>query len=291
MQGLKCFEAETSYESLDREAFVFRHTLLGHPALSLDNLSAVLPRLPSDQVFHSNGRLEKGDNFDRAHLEHRPELSLEATLEQLRTTDAYIMVRKPEADASFQPLMRDLLDDVRSIARAAGIDGEIEDPMLYMFIASPNSVTPFHIDRYSTFLLQFRGSKEVTVFPPWDARVVSDEDAEHFFACSGRRPAWRPETAELGQTFGFNPGQVLHIPFAAGHHVRNGSDDVSISLSIIFNTERTRELMRALMFNHHSRPWMRKLGMSPRRAAMDAPGVTMKSGLWNSAKRLSGLLR
>ncbi|MFT3762914.1 MAG: cupin-like domain-containing protein [Pseudoxanthomonas sp.] len=284
MNKFRCLEQDASSIRLDRVASVCRHRLLDHPALSLENLARVLPTLPENQVYHSNGRLQFGDNFDRAHIEHRPESNLQSALESLRDTDAYIMVRQPETAESFKPLLEDLKHDVELLVKEAGVPAGIDEAMLYMFIASPNSVTPFHIDRYSTLLLQFRGSKQVTVFPPWDPRVVSDDDTEQFFARSGRRPSWRPEIEPLGTTFDFAPGQALHIPFAAGHHVRNGSDDVSISLSIIFNTPETRKIINALAMNHR----MRRLGMTPARVALDAPGVEGKALAWRMARSVLG---
>lgn len=283
----KCFEQDALSIRLDRQASICHHRLLDHPALSLENLARVLPALPENQVYHSNGRLQFGDDFDRAHIEHRPEEGLRTALESLRDTDAYIMVRQPETAESFKPLLTDLKHDVEELVREAGVRAGIDETMLYMFIASPNSVTPFHIDRYSTLLLQFRGSKQVTVFPPWDPRVVSDEDAEQFFARSGRRPPWRPEAESLGTTFDFSPGQALHIPFAAGHHVRNGSDDISISLSIIFNTPETRKIINALAFNHR----IRRLGMTPARVALGAPGVESKALAWRMARSVLGRRR
>ena len=279
---MHCFDDDLDPARMDKEAFLFHHTLLGHPALALDNLARVIPRLPTHRVFHSNGKLDNTDNFDRAHLEHKPSAGLEATLHQLLTTDAYIMVRQPETDPSFKDLMCALLDDVTSLSSAAGIRGAVDDAMLYLFIASPNSVTPFHIDRYSTLLMQFRGSKVVTVYPPWDPRVVNDEDAEHFFASTGRRPVWRPGIETLGHPFNFNPGEALHIPFAAGHHVRNGSEDVSISLSIIFKTAQSRQLMRGLLFNHYARKGLAPLGLQPHRIALHAPGLAPKAMAWQA---------
>ncbi|MBB1061777.1 cupin-like domain-containing protein [Marilutibacter spongiae] len=277
--------------SLDRRAFVFGHTLEAHPALSLRNLSEVIPALPREQVFHSSGRLDMADDFDNAHKEHRPGQGLEAALDDLRGSDAYIMVRQPEAHPSFRPVYDALCSDVEGMAAAAGIRADFDDAMLYLFIASPDSVTPFHIDRYSTCLMQVRGCKEVVVYPPWDPRVVADEDAEHYFARSGRRPEWREGAAALGERFQFTPGQALHIPFAAGHHVRNGSEDVSISLSIIFRTSESRRLTQALLFNHYARRYLSRLGMNPRRVAMDAAGVAAKSALWRVGRRAAGLLK
>lgn len=288
---MSCFDETFALPGLDRTPFLFGHTLLGHPALSLENLARAIPALPKAHVYHSNGRLTEGDDFDRAHIDHAPEASLEATLEDLRNTDAYIMVRQPEEHPSFQPLYAELKSDVNELIRKVGLDGSAEDSMLYLFIASPGSVTPFHIDRYSTLLMQFRGSKEVTVFPAWDDRVVGDEDTEHFFANTGRRPSWRPEAAQYGETFAFSPGQTLHIPFTSGHHVKNGNDDVSISLSIIFNTRQTQQLIRAMLFNHHSRKLLGKLGLQPRRVAMDAGGVAAKAGAWSAGRSVAGLFR
>lgn len=288
---MNCFDDDLDPSLMDRQGFLFHHKLLGHPALSLENLARVIPGLPADQVFHSSGQLRNTDNFDTAHVDHKPALGLQQAMDQLLTTDAYIMVRQPETDPSFKTLMEQLHDDVTRLFESIGIGGGIEDGMLYLFIASPNSVTPFHIDRYSTFLMQFRGSKEVTVYPPWDQRVVDDEDAEAFFARTGRRPVWRPESENLGHRFSFSPGQALHIPFAAGHHVRNGSEDVSISLSIIFNTSRTRQLMRALAFNQRIRPQLSRIGMQPRRVAPGEPWLGVKSSVWRTAGQLSRLVK
>lgn len=276
---------------LDREPFVFSHRLTEHPALSLAHLAEVIPQLPPGQVFHSSGQLDTADDFDRAHEDHRPGHALEEALERLRAVDAYIMVRQPETHPAFGSLFKVLEAEVAAIARRAGLDGQLHDAMLYLFIASPNSVTPFHIDRYTTFLLQIRGSKDVVVYPAWDPRVASDEDVEHFFARTGRRPLWRPELEPLGRRFEFNPGQALHIPFAAGHHVRNGRDDISISMSIIFKTAESRRLMQALLFNHYVRRWLAPVGLRPRRVAMGVAGVTAKSGLWSIGRRAGDWLR
>lgn len=289
-RALQGFDEASMGGLLDRRPFVFGHALVGHPALSLQNLARVIPQLPADQVFHSNGRLALSDNLDHAHRDHGPEQGLQEALQRLRDVDAYIMVRQPEVHASFAPLFGMLKAEVAALVGATGQDGDLGDAKLYLFIASPGSVTPFHIDRYSTFLMQIRGSKEVVVYPPWDPRVVSDEHTEHYFAGVGR-PPWRPEAEPLGQAFAFEPGQALHIPFAAGHHVRNGSGDISISLSIIFNSRRSQQLAHALRLNHRLRAVSGRLGLQPGRVALDAPGVALKSRVWRAGRAVGRLLR
>ena len=284
---MKCFTGKLPGELLDREAFTFTHGLLGHPALTLENLERVLPALPRDQVFYSKGLLRESDDLDRAYIDHHNGLSLKQTIETIRTSDSYIMVRAPESDASFDPLFRELKADVEDLMRGRGVGTQAVDSMLYLFIASPNSVTPFHIDRYSTFLIQFSGAKEVCVFPQWDERVVSPDDCEAYMSRAGRRPVWRPSAEPLAARFQFKPGDALHIPFMAGHLVRNGADAVSISMSIIFNADETMAQMKALMLNQRLRAPMRRLGMAPHPVGPDPRRDMQKARIWNSAARVA----
>lgn len=255
---LACFDDTTAFDGLDREAFTFSHQLLEHPALNLSNLGRAIPALPKEQVFYSSGTLEKTDDFDRAHLDKKNGLSIEETIERIRVSNSYIMVRSPEDDESFKDLYQALISDVTELMHRRGVGDVPLDPMLYLFIASPNSVTPFHIDRYSTLLMQFRGRKTVTIFPMFDERVVPAQEMEAFMSHAGRT-TYRPESEALATPFDFAPGQAVHIPFMAGHHVKNGSDDVSVSMSIIFNTAQTRAMSKAMMLNHS----LRKRGLSP----------------------------
>lgn len=253
--GFKCFAEEgMPIDQFDRQAYKFKHKLLGHPALSLENLANVIPALNKHQVMFTDRMLETAADFEGTFRERPRDRSIEETIERIRTSDSYIMVKSPEYHESFRDLYADLVSDVEQTMRLRGISGHALDAQLYLFIASPNSITPFHIDRYSTFLMQFRGSKQVTVFPPWDEKVVSRRDREAYVAYTSTRLNWSPSLDALGETYQFSPGDSLHIPFVAGHHVRNGPEDVSISLSIIFNTPETRVQLAAMRWNH----WLSK---------------------------------
>lgn len=284
---MHCFADTTDFGSLDRRAFTFTHTLLGHPTLSLENLGRVLPALPKDQVFYSSGQLQKTDDFDRAHVDKKNGLSLEETVEKLRTTQSYIMVRAPEVEPSFKDLHRQLMDDVGQVMQRCGVGRVPLESMLYLFIASPNALTPFHIDRYTTFLLQFRGRKQVAVYPCWDERVVTAAEQDAFMAYSGERPSYRPDAEPLASVFDFKPGEAVHIPFMAGHWVKNGADDVSISMSIIFTTELSQALGKAMRLNHR----LRRLGLSPKAVGQGGLRDKSKALVQRAAGRLARLVR
>lgn len=286
-----CFGKDADAERLDREAFKFQHKLLGHPALSLENLARVIPSLPKSSVMYSKGLLKNGDDFETTFSKRPQDRSIEETIENIRVSDSYIMVSSPEADASFAPLHKELIADVEVLMRSRGVGHAAVDPKLFLFIASPNSVTPFHIDRYSTFLLQFRGSKQVTVSSPWDERVVTAPHCEAYVAYKNTRLPWSSAMDEHSTTFDFRPGDALHIPFAAGHHVRNGGEDISISMSIIFNTRQSMAWRGALNFNHRARRVLARVGMAPAPVGVSPARDLAKSLVWSSAVRVSKSLK
>lgn len=281
-----CFGSGADSMKLDREAFKFQHKLMGHPALSLENLAHVIPALPKHHVMYSGRMLQTNDDFETTFRERPVDRSIEETIENIRCSDSYIMVSSPQVHASFAALYKELIADVEVLMRARGVGKIALTPKLYLFIASPNSVTPFHLDRYSTFLMQFRGSKQVCVSSPWDERVVTAKDCEAYVAYENTRLPWSPEKDSISTMFDFNPGEALHIPFVAGHHVRNGSDDVSISMSIIFNTEQTMAWRSALNFNHRARKVLGRVGLSPSRVGMHPIRDAAKAHMWSLLSRL-----
>jgi hypothetical protein len=283
-----CFDAGCDASLLDKQPFLFRHKLQAHPALSMESLRKAIPALPADHVKYSKGLLKNGDDFENAYMQQRNGLSLEETIESIRTSDSYIMVRSPQVHESFSPVFRDLCADTLALLREQLGDhpGLLLAPRLYLFIASPNSHTPFHIDRNSTMLMQFRGSKEMVIFPQWDEAVVSDANREAYAAYENTKLPWSPEMDTRAKRFDFKPGDALHIPFMAGHYVRNGSEDVSISMSIIFNTPKSYGQLNALQLNHRLRGWMKPLGLAPKGVGRDDWRDSAKSNVWRAGMRI-----
>lgn len=286
-----CFEGGLDLDKLDREPFTFKHKLMQHPALSLENLERVIPALPEAHIKYSSGKLRNGDAFEAAYKTHRNGMSIDETIHTIRTSDSYIMVREPEVHASFHELHHELTADVAVLMKQAGWGGNVLDPRLYMFIASPGAFTPFHIDRNSTLLMQFRGRKEIAVFPAWDDDVVSASDREDYVGYANKPLPWHEEMDPRAARFDFGPGDALHIPFLSGHYVRNSLDDVSISLSIIFNSARTAHQIRALSLNRRVRPLLGRLGLTPRPVGQAYWRDTVKSTLFRVGGRVGRMLR
>ena len=123
--------------------------------------------------------------------------------------------------------------------------------------------------------------------PGFDVRPVQAALQEAVDAVDAHMSTWKPDSETLGTSFHFAPGEALHIPFVAGHYVKNGADDVSISMSIIFNTRDTAHRIRALLFNQRVRPAMTSLGLSPAPVGRHAFVDALKSQTYRAASWLA----
>lgn len=256
---------EPSHAELYREKpFKLATSLADHPLLSMDAIRDLALRLPRAKVFFSSGELDIGDDFDNAHRTKTTGLSLEETLANMEAAGSYLFIREPNHDPEYDGLFRELLTEVREFKDA--LDPGVTEAMLYMFVASPGSQTPFHVDRYQTFLFQISGTKVVSLWDRNDARVVSDAQMDALFAFDKEgEPAYRPGVETLSTPFEMEPGDGLHIPLGAPHAVVSG-DEVSVGLSIIFRTAASERLAAAHRYNHGQR----RKGRTPRPAGSSA---------------------
>ena len=125
-RALQGFDDATLGRLLDRQPFVFNHALVDHPALSLENLAEVIPQLPAEQVFHSNGRLSLADNLDRAHREHRPEQALQEALQHASAAQTLWVIGGAQIYAEALPLAERI--ELTEIAR--DFEGDAYAPAL-----------------------------------------------------------------------------------------------------------------------------------------------------------------
>jgi hypothetical protein len=165
---------------MDRAPFVFAHSLTDHPSLSLESLARTIPELPARCVNHSKGLDSLAINFDRSFSEHKNGLSLMQSFERLKEVSSYITVMDPIEHPAFRDLYRDLKADVEELQQMAGRAPRVYEGCMWLFIASPNAITPFHFDRYSNFLMQIRGSKQMAVFPNFREDIVSARACESY---------------------------------------------------------------------------------------------------------------
>lgn len=259
MKNLNCFAGKINPNLLDRLPFELQHKLADHPALTLENLAQVITDFPKDKILYSKSLNNLNKNFDKELDVSSTEIDLNQIIETIRTSNSYIAIKNPEKHPSFKKLYADLTEDITNLLKANGTGTKPLEPMLWIFIASPNAITPFHFDRFSNVIMQIRGSKELAVFPPRVEEIISQKDTEAYIDWSAELTPWNEELDKHAHKFQFKKGEAVHIPYVSGHYVKNGSEDISISLSFFFHSEETLTWTKAMKFNNR----LRRLGVSP----------------------------
>jgi hypothetical protein len=233
------------------------HHLRDHPLLTLDALAALGERLPSASVEYNKGDLPVG--IDPA-LVPANGLLIGDTIRMVDTCQSWAVLKNIEQDPDYEALLLSLLGELKPLIEAK--TGAMLRPQGYIFVSSPNAVTPYHFDPEHNILLQLRGSKVMTQFPAGDAIYAPDETHEGYHTGGHRNLVWRDELAAGGTEWPLAPGEALFVPVMAPHHVKNGPEP-SISLSITWRSDWSFAEADARAFNSV----LRKAGLEPR-----APG-------------------
>ena len=209
---------------------ILRHHLASNQMLELESLASLAERLPAQTIEYNRGDLPIGV----AEKPGATGLSIGETIRRIAQANSWAVLKNIEQDDLYNALLITLLEELRPEIEAR--TGAMLNPQGYIFISSPNAVTPYHFDPEHNLLMQVKGEKVMTQFPAGDARFVPDELHETYHWGGARELAWRDEFAEMGTEFAIGSGQAVYVPVMAPHFVRNGPAS-SISLSITWRSE------------------------------------------------------
>ena len=216
-----------------------RHHLSGHPLLEPDQLVEFGKRLDkTEQLYTFNNGATASANFNEVSQSHPNHRSPEETLRHIRDAKAWMLLRHVQADPAYRRMIDSALDDIKPQV-------ERKDPGMcyragWIFVSSPHTITPFHIDRNHGILLQIRGTKTVYVWEPDDIVAVSHRARDRFH---GHRSLdlveWREELRSRAHVLRLSPGMGVYMPLTSPHMVET-SDEPSITLSLSYNTTASR---------------------------------------------------
>ena len=271
-------DRETFLENFPQRHFSVRHTLAGHPLLSLERLIQAAEQHPAQLSEHYSGQAAVSQH-PASHP--RNGLSLVETIRTIETNQSWAVIKHPEVDPSYRKLLEDVVAEIRPLAerRQKGIR-QLE---AYIFVTSPGSVTPLHMDDEHNFLLQIQGKKTFHAWPLDNQDIVTPAVLERYYD-GGHRNLYAPPdrwTSEL--SFDLSPGDGLYSPVHSPHWVQNG-DEVSISLSITFRTRKTIRDARVHLVNAK----LRRKGFHPTACGESAIGDMWKSWAARLAQRRIG---
>ncbi len=235
------------------------HDLCEHPLFQLAELKLLGQRLEAADQVRSHSSLAKADtSFEKAPELHPTRKKANEMLADVEKAEAWMSLLNVQTDRVYRTLVDEVLDGVKSLI-------ESKDPGMcyrggWIFVSSPNAVTPYHMDMEHNFILQIRGKKRVYVWDPLDRSVVSERGQELFLTRHSRELVkFSEELRAKAMVFDLEPGQGAYMPSTSPHMVENG-DNASVTMSFTYYTAATRR--KNLVYRGKSH--LRRLGIDTR---------------------------
>lgn len=229
-QALLTIDPAEFRNKFNRTPFLIEHQLCDHRLFDLAHLVDLARRLPESNIEYNAGELPL--SIDQK-LTPRNGLSPEETVRRIADCKSWLVLKYVEND----PIYRNLLEECLKLVRphSEPLVPGMRKPHGFIFITSPGSVTPYHMDPEHNFLLQIRGNKHVHLFDGNARNVLSEVELERFYAKHVRNMTFQEAYRAHSWVFDLQPGYGLHFPVTYPHYVQNGPE-VSISFSITFRT-------------------------------------------------------
>jgi len=246
-------DGQTFRAAFNRAPFLVGHHLAGHPLFSLRRLIELANRLPEEKVKYNGADISVATGLYRG---PRTGLSILETIRQIEECRSWMVIKNVELDPEYRQLLDRCLDEIWFFSEP--IDPGMFRREGFIFISSPGSITPFHMDPEYNFLLQVRGKKQISIWDSRDRSVLSEVTLERFFSDEENQITFKEEYQQKASFFELTPGEGLHFPVVAPHWVRNG-DEVSVSFSITFRTPASER--RRIVYSANAA--LRRKGLNP----------------------------
>jgi hypothetical protein len=219
-------DAETFRARFSREPFIISHHLVSNPLFTLPELVKLSKRLPAGHVKYNAGAIPIGTALYKG---PQTGLSIEETIRRIEECRSWMVLKWVQEDPDYCAVLNRCLDEVQALSEP--LDPGMCKREAFIFVTSPSSTTPYHMDPEHSFLLQIKGTKSVYIL---DGSTLSEKELERYYS-AGIDPVFTEGCREKAKRFDLEPGLGLHFPVTVPHWVET-HDEYSISFSITFRT-------------------------------------------------------
>ena len=255
---------------------LIRHNLADHPLVTLPALIDLAGTLDPKHVEYNRGDLPTG--IDPGDVPANG-LSIADTIRGIEENGSWMVLKFVEQNPAYKALLQETLGELMPVI--GPVTGAMHQLESFIFVSSPNSVTPLHFDPEHNILLQLRGTKTMTVFPATDAEIAPNELHERFqLGLASRNLPWDDAYAPRGTAFALAAGDGMHVPVMTPHWVKNGPE-VSVSFSVTWRSEWSYRAADAHAFN----AVLRKTGLNPARPGRYPAQNTAKAFAWRAVRK------
>lgn len=163
------------------------------------------------------------------------------SLEGLHSNKVWVMLRNVEQIPSIRVLIENILSDLNQFEFENA--GGVCSPMCYVFISSPYTMVPLHIDPEHNFLFQVSGSKTLYI-DNGGSDLLGGKVLKSFFEDEvGYRLHLPQQVISRFERFEISSGAGVYIPVVAPHLVENGGS-ISVSFSFTFRSKISQDIRR-----------------------------------------------
>jgi hypothetical protein len=204
---------------------------------------------------------ETGEPVVNGYFGNKPaDMTLVQALERIGESANWIILKRIHEEPEYREALEIFISELSDLT-GTDLRRLYHDPILTIFITSPNRITPYHLDGEANFLVQVQGRKSVFLYDAHDPYILTTAEMEQYWTGHLLAPRWHDELSNGQWRYELSPGIGIFNPATFPHWVKN-TDNVSVSVSINFKRVRN-DTIGAYRANYYAR----KIGLRPR-----APG-------------------
>jgi hypothetical protein len=241
--------------NFDQQPFQFRHALDSMEIFRMPALLKLAERCMQKRQHKSH--YETGEPVVNGYFGNKPaDLTLVQAMERIGEDRNWIILKRIHEEPEYRTALDGMISELTELT---GVDlrRRYHDPILTIFITSPNRITPYHLDGEANFLAQVQGKKSVFLYNAHDPYILTAEEMEQYWTGHLLAPRWHDELSEGQWRYELSPGLGVFNPATFPHWVKN-TDNVSVSVSINFKRVRN-DAIGAYRANYYAR----KIGLRP----------------------------
>jgi hypothetical protein len=241
--------------NFDHHPFQFRHALETMDIFQMPALLRLAERCMQKRAYKSH--YESGEPVVDGYFGSRPaDMTLVQALERIGEGKNWIILKRIHEEPEYREALESFISELSDLT-ATDFRRHYHDPILTIFITSPNRITPYHLDGEANFLAQVQGRKSVFLYNARDKEILTEEEMERYWTGNLLAPRWSDKLAEGHWRYDVCPGLGVFNPATFPHWVKN-TDNVSVSVSINFKRVRN-DAVGAYRTNYYAR----KIGLHP----------------------------
>jgi len=244
----------------NQQPFQFAHNLVGHPLFELQRMAKLAKTLldvegPTAVRWKSN-KTTPDAKWDQAAPDEQFATVSDA-IANLDRSGAGVVLYRVQNDPEYMTVLDQVIDEIEVMVERP-LRPEITWKDCYIFMTSPNGVTPYHIDHGATCLMQVHGSRKAHLWHQDDRALLTDQEIEGFYMGDLGAANYSEDKEKKAFVYDMTPGVGVHHPSLAPHHYKNG-DTYSVAVGVHLFLKPADLKARAFQAN----ALLRQMGLKP----------------------------